>query len=329
MTPEEFEARLCQTVQAMNRQAKAGMPGYSNSDEFEKTVLAQLRIHCADRAQADPSFHDRAFPDIVVNGYGVEVKFTSQPTWHGTGNSIFEGMRDETANHVYLIYFRLDIPEARWSRYENCIKGVRISHSPRYMIDMDGGGKFFRKLNMTLTEFKNMDMKNKMILVKNNVEKRLKKGERLWWFGNEHDHTIPVNIILYRNLKRTKQSALRAEAALMCPEIFKGSRQRSKYDGIAIYLLTQHGVLASNVRDMFSAGSVAGPERGGDYVLRSIENNMKEIRQAAARLDDTLFVEYWGKSCLPENRMTRWFELIDAARPEDPPSKYLNKKKPR
>ncbi len=307
----------------MNQQARAGMPGYSNADELEKTVLAQLKIACENDANAEPTFHDSAFPDIVVNGFGVEVKFTSRSTWHGTGNSIFKGMRDETANHLYLVYFRSDIPEARWSQYESCIKGVRISHSPRYMIDMDGGGNFFRDLDLKLEVFKDLDMKDKMVIVKEDVQKRLKEGERLWWFGDDQDHTIPVNVRLYRNLDTSRQSALRAEAALMCPEIFQGSRKRSKYDGIAVYLLTQHGVLASNVRDMFSAGSVAGPERGGDYILRSVKNNIEAIHKAAAELDDALFVEYWGESCLPESRLTRWFELIDAARPANPPSAHL------
>ena len=323
MTPEEFEARLAQAVRAINQQAGAGMPGYSDSDDFEKAVLAQLRVSCEGVAEANPAFHDSAFPDIVVNGFGVEVKFTSRSTWHGTGNSIFEGMRDNAASRVYLIYFRSDISEARWKRYEDCIKGVRISHSPRYMIDMDTGGDFFRKLNLTMEEFKDLEMKDKMILVKHDVQQRLKSGEKLWWFGDEQDHTIPVNVRLYRNLERSVQSALRAEAALMCPEIFKGSRNRSKYDGIAVYLLTQHGVLASNVRDMFSAGSVAGAERGGDYILRSVKKNMEAIHQAAAYLDDALFVEYWGENCSPEDRMERWFEQIDALRPDDPPSSYL------
>ena len=101
MTPQAFETRLNQSVQAMNSQADAGMPGYSNANEFEETVLAQLKIACERDANAAPAFHDSAFPDIVVNGFGVEVKFTSRSTWHGTGNSIFEGMRDEAARHVY------------------------------------------------------------------------------------------------------------------------------------------------------------------------------------------------------------------------------------
>jgi len=323
MTPQEFESRLNQSVQEMNRQAGTGMSGYSNADEFEETVLAQLKIACERDANAMPTFHDSAFPDIVVNGFGVEVKFTSRSTWHGTGNSIFEGMRDEAARHVYLVYFRADLPEARWSRYQDCIKGVRISHSPRYMIDMDGQGTFFRDLNMTLEAFRDLEMKDKMALVKQDVQKRVKRGERLWWFGDEQDHTIPVNLRLYRNLSTSEKTQMRAEAALMCPEIFQGSRARSKYDGITAYLLTQHGVLASNVRDMFSAGSVAGKERGGDYILRSVTNNISAIRKAASELDEALFVEYWGAACAPENRMARWFALIDAERPDNPPSTHL------
>jgi len=323
MTPQAFETRLNQSVQAMNRQAGAGMPGYSNADEFEETVLAQLKIACEEDASAAPAVHDSDFPDIVVNGFGVEVKFTSRSTWHGTGNSIFEGMRDEAARHVYLVYFRADLPEARWSRYQDCIKGVRISHSPRYMIDMDGQGTFFRDLGMTLEAFKDLGMKDKMAFVKQDVQKRVKEGERLWWFGDEQDHTIPVNLRLYRNLSTSEKTQMRAEAALMCPEIFQGSRARSKYDGIAAYLLTQHGVLASNVRDMFSAGSVAGKERGGDYILRSVTSNISAIREAASELDEALFVEYWGAACAPENRMARWFALIDAERPDNPPSTHI------
>ena len=83
MTPEQFEERLEQAVKAMNQQAKAGMPGYSNSDEYQNTVLAQLRLACDDDAEANLSFHDSAFPDIVLNGFGVEVKYTSKPTWRG------------------------------------------------------------------------------------------------------------------------------------------------------------------------------------------------------------------------------------------------------
>ena len=320
---DEFEDLLNRAVQQMNDQAKAGMPGYSNSSVFEDTVLAQLRVCCQGVAGAEPSFHDSAFPDIIVNGFGVEVKFTTRPTWHGTGNSIFEGMRDHAARQICVVYCRSDIPETRWRWYESCIKGIRISHSPRYVIDMDGDVQFFSELGITMEEFREIDLRTKMALVKNHVKQRVGDGERLWWFDEEQEHTVAVNVRLYRLLDQDTKETMRAEAALMCPQIFRGSRQRGKYDDAALYLLTQHGVFAPQTRDLFSAGSVAGARRGGDYLIRAIQNNAHKIEEAAGRLDDVLFEEYWGESCPPENRISRWLELADGYRPNNPPSKML------
>ena len=123
-----------------------------------------------------------------------------------------------------------------------------------------GGGNFFRNLNLASEEFTDLEMKDKMAPAKDDVQKRLKAGEKLWRLADEHDHNFPVYVRLYRNLPNSLQSTLRAEAALMCQEIFQGSRKRRKYDGIAIDLLARHGALAPNARDLFSAGSVAGPE---------------------------------------------------------------------
>ncbi len=121
MTEGEFEAVLNAAVLRMNEAAKAGATGYDTDSNFEKTVLAELRLACKGIGNANPSFHDSAFPDIVVNGFGVEVKFTRRGSWHGTGNSIFEGMRDREAGMVYAVYCRSDIPEIRWRCYSDAI----------------------------------------------------------------------------------------------------------------------------------------------------------------------------------------------------------------
>ena len=42
----------------------------------------------------EPTYHRHAFPDIRVNGYGVEVKYSKRDTWNAVGNSVFETMRD-------------------------------------------------------------------------------------------------------------------------------------------------------------------------------------------------------------------------------------------
>ena len=95
---------------------------------------------------------------------------------------------------------------------------------------------------------------------------------------------------------------------------------------MVLYLLTYHGVLCHQARDLFSAGSVANPkndDEGGIYIesaLKLIENEMK---LAAFSMDDALFVEYWGESVPPEKRIQRWLEKADELATDWIPSNSL------
>jgi uncharacterized protein YciI len=131
---------------------------------------------------------------------------------------------------------------------------------------------------------------------------------------------------LYTNLTITEKTKLRAEAALLCPNIVKSGRSRNKYDDMVLYLLTYHGVLCHQARDLFSAGSVANPnndDEGGVYIQRALKLIEYEMREAAQTMDDALFVEYWGESVLPENRIKRWLEKADAVAAGWKPSNSL------
>lgn len=144
----------------------------------------------------------------------------------------------------------------------------------------------------------------------------MKDGERLWWLEEkaEPEHTLPIQVRLYIDLPPEEKKRLRAEAALLCPQIVGGSRVRNKYIDVALYLLTYHGVLASNTRDMFSAGSVAlerDATRGGNYIKRALIEIEDEMLAASLRMEDALFVEYWGESVLPNARINKWLIRAD------------------
>jgi len=74
---------------------------------------------------------------------------------------------------------------------------------------------------------------------------------------------------------------------------------------------------------LYSAGSVAGPERGGNYLQRSLKNIESEMLQAASELPDDLFIEYWGISVAPENRIKEWLKRADAFAKSWKPSESL------
>ena len=49
------------------------------------------------------------------------------------------------------------------------------------------------------------------------------------------------------------------------------------------------------------------------------------MREAAQTMDDALFVEYWGESVLPEERIERWLQKADEAADGWKPSATLFK----
>lgn len=119
---------------------------------------------------------------------------------------------------------------------------------------------------------------------------------------------------MYTHLSQAEKRKLRAEAALLCPQIVKSSGTKNKYDDAVFYILTYHGVLCHQARDLFSAGSVAlrgSTERGGNYVERALEDIEFEMKEAANYLHDDLFVEYWSESCDKNQRIEKWLKMAD------------------
>jgi len=172
-------------------------------------------------------------------------------------------------------------------------------------------------MGISYRDFEAADDEQKMRHVREYARARLKPGERLWWLPDgleDPGRLLPLEVRLYLNLEQDEKIQLRAEAALLCPQVCKPPRAKGKYNDVATYLLTYHGVLVSQARDLFSAGSVAlksNPARGGLYIVRSLSEIEPEMREAALRLEDRLFLEYWGSVPKPEERIRHWLSLAD------------------
>jgi hypothetical protein len=176
--------------------------------------------------------HPHVFPDITVGEFGVEVKFTTKDTWRSVANSVFEGRRDKEVIHVYVVFGKMGgSPEVRWGRYENCVMHVRTSHVPRFEVEMFPAEPLFSKMGVTYADFCKLTPDDKMRLVRTYARKRLKPGERLWWLEDraEQEHSLPMEVKLYMELPQHQKRRLRAEAALLCPQIVKPSRAKNKY----------------------------------------------------------------------------------------------------
>jgi hypothetical protein len=329
MSREEFEVLLDKCCERLTHEARTS--GFTDSLQFENRVREVLsQLTASDKSfEVDFAPHSQAFPDIAMNEFGVEVKFTLNDTWRSVANSVLETQRVESVKQIYIVFGKMGgTPEVRWDDYSKCVIHVRTSHVPRFEVELFAEQSLFERMGVTYNEFRVLPMHEKMKYIRDYARGRLRQGERLWWLEDKEssDHTLPIQARLYTNLPIAEKTKLRAEAAFLCPKIVESGRSRSKYDDMVLYLLTYHGVLCHQARDLFSAGSVANPkndDEGGIYIERALKLIENEMREAALKMDDALLVEYWGESVTPENRIARWLEKADEYAKEWKPSASL------
>lgn len=318
MTAQEFEALLDRVTVRLNEDVTRGTDHHA-PDVFQRRTF-DLLVETAQglAIRVNPTFHPHAFPDIRANGFGIEVKTTTKDAWLTVGNSVFEGMRDPNVTSIYVVFAKLGgLPAVRWGRYEEKITHVRISHAPRFVLEMESTRpSVFGQMGITYGDFCLLSPDEKMRHVRDYSRRRLQPGERLWWLEDERqDQGLEPKVRFYMNLTPTQKIKMRAEAALLCPQICGPSGARDKYNDAAMFLLTYHGIFAPQTRDLFTAGSVAmrgSGHRGGRYVLRALQDIEDAMRDAARHMENALFEEYWGDPVAPHLRTLEWLKRADA-----------------
>ena len=333
MTKSEFEDILDRCCSQLTKEVSETR--FRTSTQFESRVREVLdKLTSSDITfKIDYNPHPQAFPDIAMGEYGVEVKFTLQDTWRCIANSVLETQRIDEVKHIYIVYGKMGgVPEVRWGEWEESVIHVRTSHVPRFEIEIPNRthsrDSLFQQMGIKYDDFRKLQMQEKMKYIRAYARKIHPDG-RLWWVEDKdtgEQHTTPVEARLYTNLTTEEKTRLRAEAALLCPSIVKSGRSRNKYDDMVLYLLTYHGVLCHQARDLFSAGSVANPKNDdneGLYIERALKLIESEMIEAAKRMDDALFVEYWGESVPPTERIRKWLEKADEMATDWIPSKRL------
>ena len=329
MQQNEFEQILETACAKLTLEAREKI--FPSSAQFEQRTREVLRDLTAQHHEVEIDFnpHPQAFPDIAVGSFGVEVKFTLNDTWRSVANSVLETNRIETVEKIYLIFGKMGgTPEVKWDDYEKSVIHVRTSHVPRFEVEITAEHSLFTLMGIKYNDFRVLPMEEKMRYIRDYARSRLKKGERLWWLEDNEDaeHTLPIQARLYTTLSTEEKTKLRAEAVILCPSIVKSGRSKNKYDDAVLYLLTYHGVICHQARDLFSAGSVANPDNddeGGIYIERALKLIENEMIEAALNMDDDLFIEYWGESVPPEQRIGKWLEKADAVACDWMPSKSL------
>lgn len=268
-----------------------------------------------------------AFPDIVANDfYGVEVKSTKNKQWRSIGSSILESTRIKSVERIFLTFGKLGSPvEFRSRPYEECLYGISVTHYPRYQIDMELGigETIFDKMGITYDELRKMA--NPVEPVSKYYKSQLKPGESLWWAdpNNIEEESAPFKIRLWSSLSPEEKDELTVQGYTLFPEVLR-PKNPNKYNRYALWLVSEQGVVNTNVRDSFSAGGKV-EMMTADGRMVSMPAAFGRIKKFSKLIADTLngieidvLKEYWQVEQIASDRLRQWCQLVINAAIEDP-----------
>ena len=177
--------------------------------EFEQIVYETLVESGFD--EGDITHRSQKFPDFIITDQdtgkkiGIEVKKTDSSKWEIIGGSIYESLKNDIED-TYVLMAKLGgvRPEVRLRKYDECISDLKVTHNPRFYLDLDldVGEDFLTQNNANdLLELSEEELNRK-------VRKLLRSNKSTWW--NQMD-TTPYSALL----KEEKEGYLNDGLALL------------------------------------------------------------------------------------------------------------------
>ena len=265
-----------------------------------------------------------SFPDIMTGKYyGVEVKSTKENKWTSVGSSIVESTRDKYVEDIYMMFGKLggDVPEFKFRPYQDCLSNIAVTHSPRYMIDMEIRDKsektIFEKIHMPYCDFHKAE--DKIEVVRDyyiNQAREDGRREMPWWVGKKtidaiENGDVPT-IKLFNFLDVCEKMNLKAQMTILFPQVLLGD-----YDEAALWLCTHRYYLCMNIRDFFSAGGqydlLNGKKLSVPYpaVLKKLMDVMPQIIRILLSNTDLEYLEFNPELHYSKNRLRTWITQVE------------------
>lgn len=302
-----------------------GIRSLGNAEEFwksfERDVNLSMESSCRDLSLNWEIAYlgGHKFPDIIakINGeksFGVEVKTLSSvgEKWKVMGGSIMESTAEKDVQRIHVFCAKKNPFEIRIRPFEDCVQDVAVTHSPRYLLDLEIPSKesIFQKIRMPYEEIRQMEnpflaFRDYLILEKNRGE----NGQNAWWLD-------PLNVIsdqdlaekrftaemenirtrFWDELDRAKKRTLASRMLVLFPEIFRGNyKEAAKW-------LYRHWIVNPSFRDTFSAG---GKKMVYGEPVPQIVHHLYEWRESVAGIFKEEFVtleERYAVSELPSRQ---------------------------
>lgn len=298
-----FEQILKQVVAYLKKDAESHPEKYETSGEsFEEPVVGGLiNILGAANVEYKPGSH--AFPDVKIRDqagkwWGIEVKSSTKESWKINGNSIVGEKRAKDLEDVYVLFGQIKHAESefRFKRLEDAISGVAVTHSPRFLIDLDQdpNDTLFKHIKMTMHDFERAKDPIRII-----ADYYLSLGKEAWWLpeSSKEEETSPFEIKFFKDLPKDEKESLIGFAIVHYPEVL-GSKSIKKYNRFMKYLAMSKSILSPSLRDIFTAGGKFETKINGKavrlpHVFETIRRYKRAINAEIQNCDRDILLIDW------------------------------------
>lgn len=278
------------------------------------------------------------FPDIEIKpSYGVEVK-TSHSGWSSIGSSIIESTRIPNIELIYMVFGNLknNPPIFKCKSYDSVLTDIKVTHSPRYLIDMETSVSIFDEIGIPYQIFREKDEHEKIEIAQLYTREKFKrKGQKEmpWWIKNIQDPFNNGVIKIWNCLSIEEKKRLTAQCMVLFPSVLSPNPSQTKYNEATLWLCSYHQVVTPNIRDIFSSGgrSVYGLNTNVyqiPAVYRKVKEHIDIIKRILTGEDSELLVqmeiynpELYNVSS--SERFDYWIENISACNLGLPIKKFL------
>jgi len=317
----EFDILLSSTIDELNVHAKKSSKKVAtllgrNLEPYVKDVMTDLAVGTVFENTIE-LIGGQKFPDIIAKKYyGIEVKTTTQNHWKTTGNSVLESTRVDNVERIFMLFAKLASPiEFRCRPYEEVLSEVVVTHSPRYLIDMnlEQGKTIFDKIKIPYDALRKNE--NPIRPIVDYYKSKLKPGEELWWMDAENN-SKPSSIVIkiWNNLSAREKQELKNRSMIYFPELFGNSND--KFGRLAIWLVTREAVVCPNVRDLFTAGGKSDCVIGNKMyqkvprIFLNLFDNLPNIVEAIMQTSAFELSEYWEIQTTDNTKLFDWIDLV-------------------
>ncbi len=332
---KEFDFLLGSTLTELNSHAKNSSKKVAtllgrNLEPFVKDVMTEIAVGTPFENSIE-LIGGQKFPDIVAKKYyGIEVKTTTQNHWKTTGNSVLESTRVNDVERIFMLFAKLASPiEFRCRPYEEVLSEVVVTHSPRYLIDMnlEQGKTIFDKIKMPYDTLRKKENPIKPIV--NYYKSKLKAGEELWWMDSENSNSASNIVIrIWNNLPPSEKQDIKNRAMIYFPELF-GNRS-DKFNRVAVWLATRQSIVCPNIRDLFTAGGKVDIIIGTKTYERvpriflNLFSNLPKILENIMQISAVELSEYWEMKTTEKSKVFDWIELVSESAKSIRDAQHLN-----